>query len=296
MSDRHPITIVKRGVETRLDTYAYGIETKNGVHAAAALEDMVPEIPGRSGQTYVAGKRRRGGAAYLSMYVQEYAEDGAAQGADSYSGYLQNLDKLFKLFDTSMEQIIVREYTDVVPDGASLASYNYREALCEVGMMLAPELRGRHYGRLVVECLINDGSWREKTLRTQTIGTTAGTFSVGLLAGGTAHIEDAVICVDGPVTNPVIRDVATGHQVQYNGTVANGQQLVIDCANWLAKKGSGLEFNAATGTNVMGDIVSFGVFSPRLWALSADSTTCFFNGSSLGANTRLRIQARRRFL
>lgn len=297
MSSLHPITVVRNGVETRLDNHAYDIETKNGVHFIPGMVGASPAVPGRSGQIYVPGKRRGPGAIYLSMSVQETNTAGVAP-ADGYQGWKANLDALFKLFDTTMAQIAVREYTDVVPLGqTNLSTYNYIEALCSVEMAIAPEIQGRYFGRFTVECIINDGCWREKTEQTIIAGTAAGTLNLTGLAGSTAHIEDAIFCIDGPVTNPRLTDPSTGHYIQYTGTIANGTQWVIDCGLWKSVTGTGLDFNVAAGTNATALTTAVGLFSPRLYGISnADTPATTFSGSSMGANTRVRVKARRKFL
>ena len=344
MTDRHLITIVKNGIETRLDSLAFGIQTKNGVHSVSSVKSPAIELPGRTGTVYYPGRRRGPGALYLSMYVQECDNTGFVP-EDAYPKFMQNMDTLFSLFNTRFSQIAVREYTDPVPDfilnsnispdpfndnlyyftdlssagtqlysisgftedpvydqtyiipEGSLDAYNYREAICEVEMSIAPELRGRYWGQMVVECKINDGSWREKALNTITVGATAGTYNLTALVGSTDDIEDAIICLTGPITNPKITDPLSGHYIQLNRTLTSGQQWVIDCRTWASVIGTGLNFNATAGTSVTADTVSVGPFSPALYGISADITPKMaLAGTGTSGVTLLRVQARRRFL
>ena len=343
MTDKHLITVVKNGVETRLDTLAFGIQTKGGVHGMPGMKSPAVQIPGRTGDVYHPGRRRGPGAVYLSMYVQECDEDGFVP-EDAYPKFLENIDSLFSLFNTRFSQIAIREYMDPVPDfissnisldgmnpglyyftgiasagtglysvagmtedpvydqtylvpEVSLDAFNYREAICEVEMSVAPELRGRYWGQLVVECKINDGSWREKTVNTINVGSTAGLYNLTALAGSTEDIEDAVLCVNGPVTSPKITDPLSGHYVQLNGVLAAGQQWVVDCRTWSSVIGTDLNFNATAGTNVTSQTVSSGPFAPSLYGISADvMPKMSFAGTGMGAETQLRVQARRRFL
>lgn len=295
MTDKHLITVVKNGVETRLDTLAFGIQTKSGVHGMPGLKSPAVQIPGRTGDVYYRGRRRGPGAVYLSMYVQECDEDGFVP-ADAYPKFLENIDSLFSLFNTRFSQIAIREYIDPVSEG-NLNAFNYREAICEVEMSIAPELRGRYWGQLVVECKINDGSWREKTVNTINVGAAVGTHNLTALAGSTEDIEDAILSLTGPITNPKITDPLTGHYIQLNQTVAAGTQWVIDCRTWASVIGTGLNFNATAGTNVTAQTVSSGPFAPSLYGISADiMPKMALAGTGLSGATLLQVRARRRFL
>lgn len=344
MSDRHPITIVKNGIETRLDSLAHGIVTKSGIHIMAGSKEADADIPGRTGTVYRPGKRRGPGSIYLQMYVQE-CDDLGYVPEDSYPQFLANLDRLFRLFNTRFSEITIREYLDDIPSvligegitpdpfyaglystsglisagtglyepsaGMSLVdtglyslpvgaldAYDYREAVCKVDMMVTPELRGRYWSQFAVECIISSGSWTEKTSHTITAGTTTGTFTLDELDGTTDDIEDAVICVDGPITNPKITDPYTGHYVQLTSfALAAGQQWVVDCANWESVTGSGLDFTTVGGTNRIAQTVSSGPFAPRLFGIAAGSPPAItLSGTGTGAGTRIRVKAKRRFL
>lgn len=295
MTDKHLITVVKNGVETRLDTLAFGIQTKSGVHGMPGLKSPAVQIPGRTGDVYYSGRRRGPGAVYLSMYVQECDEYGFVP-EDAYPKFLNNIDSLFSLFNTRFSQIAIREYIDPVSEG-NLNAFNYREAICEVEMSIAPELRGRYWGQLVVECKINDGSWREKTVNTINVGAAVGTYNLTALAGATEDIEDAILSLTGPITNPKITDPLTGHYIQLNQTVAAGTQWVVDCRTWASVIGTGLNFNATAGTNVTAQTVSSGPFAPSLYGISADTMPKMaLAGTGLSGATLLQVRARRRFL
>lgn len=282
--------------EIRLDTLAFGIVTKGGLHGTQSMKSPGIDIPGRTGTVYYKGRRRGPGFVYLKMYVQECDEVGYV-APDSYPKFLENKDKLFALFNTRFNQIAIREYTDLVPAGASLAGYNYREAICEVEMAIAPELRGRYWGELVVECKINDGSWREKTVNTINVGAAVGTYNLTALAGSTEDIEDAILSLTGPITNPKITDPLTGHYIQLNQTVAAGTQWVVDCKTWASVVGTGLSFNTTAGTNVTANTVSVGSFYPSLYGISADTMPKMaLAGTGLSGATLLQVRARRRFL
>jgi hypothetical protein len=295
----NPVVIIKGGVTTRLDTMAYnvGLRTAGG---SAAMRGEVVKVPGRSGSIYLPGRQRDDGVMILEMWVSDDNTDGAQQ-SDRYLTWRSNLDTLMRLFDTRYGQITVREYlTKLTAPSDSLPSTGYREATCEVRAAIDPELFGWAYGALKVELVINDTYWRDyqDLTFTSTQGTGAvATHTMSNWAGATAPTEDCAFIVDGPITDPKVTDVISGHWVQYTGTLASGTQWVVDSSAWASVTGSGIEWTYSSGTSVTANTVAQGLYSPRLYAVSpwASGPTVKLDGTGAGANTRLRIKGRRKF-
>ena len=57
-----------------------------------------------------------------------------------------------------------------------------------------------------------------------------------------------VITITGQAINPVITDITTNTSLSFNGTVAEGQKLVLDCANKTAKLGGANVISKISGT------------------------------------------------
>lgn len=287
----NPVTAVRGGVETRLDTLAYNISTKGGIGGSmAALRGSSAIAPGRSGSIYRRGRKREEGRAILSMWAQDTDVDGA-YGADSYSTWRANQDKLLMIFDTQNEQIELREYITPVPLGQSLAGKPYRRAMVEVRAAIDPEMVGRAFGEFKVECVINDVYWEDSALQSwiSPVGTSAvGTHNMTAFNGMTAPIEDAVITVTGPATNPKLTDPRTGHWVQLSEAVASAAVWTLDCKTWASSVG---------GVSKTAKTTSSGPFSPRLFGVSpADGAPQVqFSATGAGTGTKVQVQARRKF-
>lgn len=298
-TSRNPLVIVKSGVTTRLDQIAYNVSLRKVAHLAGQ-RGQVLALPGKSGSVFQKGRQRDDGVVILEMWAQDTDADGGFV-ADPYLQWRSNMDTLLRLFDTQQGQITLREYTTKLSEPSiSLPSTGYREALCEVRTAIDPELVADWLTSFKVELIINDVYWRDyqdTTFTSPTGGSAVATHTMSGFAGGTAPIEDSVICVDGPIANPKVTDIVSGHSVNYTGTVSNGTQWVVDSALWASVTGTSLDFNVASGTNVTASTIAQGTYSPRLFAVTASASgpQVSLSGTGTGANTRLRIKGRRKF-
>lgn len=98
--------------------------------------------------------------------------------------------------------------------------------------MISPEtMAARQRGQFTATFMVPAVFWRDENT-TSTASTASATLPKDLplthLVGGTAPIDDAVITVAGPITNPRVTDLETGNWVQYTGTVPTGQNWVVD--------------------------------------------------------------------
>jgi hypothetical protein len=295
----NPIAVIKGGTTTRLDTMAYNVALRRA-GGLAPMRGTAVAVPGRSGSIFVPGRQRDDGVMILEMWATDDSVDGVLQ-SDRYLTWRTNIDLLMRLFDTKTGQITVREYlTKLSSPGASLPASGYREALCEVRTTIDPELVGWAFGALKVELVINDTYWRDYQDTTFTSVSGAGavaTHTMTSWAGATAPTEDAAFIVDGPITNPKVTDVISGHWVQFTGSLASGSQWVVDSAVWASATGVGIEWDTAAGSSVTAATVAQGLYSPRLYGVSAwdNGPTVKLEGTGASTNTRLRIKGRRKF-
>jgi hypothetical protein len=110
-------------------------------------------------------------------------------------------------------------------------------------------------------------------------------------------MEEHIIVVSGPATNPRITDPATGSWVQYNGTIATGTDWQVDATNYTSRTGSSLLFTIGGGTNAIA-LTSQGGGGQRLMALQprAGGPQLTLTCTSPGAGTQIRARGRRKFL
>jgi hypothetical protein len=310
LTSPHPLTVTKDGVEYRLDTLAYNISTKRGVVNMAPLRGSGAELPGRSGSMYLPGKRRDTGRVILTMWARHATVDGVHYD-DPYVGWRKNMDFLLQLFDTSQNQILLKEYlpenihTAVVatdsPDPDTPGA-SYREALVEVTAAIDPEVIGRYLGKFTVECRINDVYWSDgddSDFTSPLASDAVAVHDIASFAGATAPMEDLLICVDGRLNSPILRDVVSGHELQLNRNLAIGEQWAINTTTWKSAVGNAINFDPSLGTSVSELTIPVGNYSPRLFAMTprsgSRSPQVQLLGTSTNVNTRLRIVGRRRF-
>lgn len=290
-----PLTVVSNGSEIRLDTLAHNISTKNGIVRMAPMKGNAQEVPGRHGSLYKRGRRRGEGIVILNMWASDQDVDGI-YGSDRYVTWRNNMDKLLAIFDTSMNQIELREYIDPA------APTVYRRAFCEVRSAIDPEVMGRAFGKFTVECIINGTFWEDSVVQTfssPTGATAVATHNMTVFSGMTAPIEDAVISVTGPLGNPFLVDPLSGHRVDLGMTLAAGQQWRLDASLWETAQGTGINFTPGAGTSVTGITVAKGPYAPRLFGVTAENQGTApriqLGGTGASTGTQVRVQARRKF-
>lgn len=290
----NPISVIKDGVTTRLDTLAYNISTRKGIVHMAGLRTTGEVVPGRHGRPYVPGQRRETGKILLNMWAQDKDVNGAP-GADPYVVWRSNMDKLLRIFDTTFQQVTIVE---------QLSGTDIRYADCEVTSAIDPDYLGRAFGKFIVELEINNTFWTNDTDLEWSSATGTGANAAGALqnittfAGATAPMEDYLILVDGPWTSPEIVDGVTGHSLKYNGTLANGRQWLIDTTLWNSLEGPNtMGYTGTGGTSVITSTISSGYYSPRLFGLTPRDPNPQLKllGSGLGAASRVRVKGRKKF-
>jgi len=296
MTTTSAIPITVDGV--RLDTYAWNIETKNGRFYVPGVRGSNAQVPGRHGSLFVPSKKFDDGRFILSMWAQGTDVNGAAPGSGTeYNQFRKNMDQLMSLFTKRPFLMDVQK-----DDGSG----TMRQAFCEVIQAIDPDVFGVNpTGKFTVELDIPGVFWQDtadQNYSSLTGVTTSFSFSLAAFAGATAPMEDLYLVVDGPIANPRIIDAATGHYIQYNGTVAGGNQWVVNTTLWTSKVGAGIAFTQS-GTDVTNLTVFTGAHAPRYLALTpknGDLTTAptmqlTNTGSSSGA-TQMRVRGRRKFL
>lgn len=274
----------------RLDTLAYNISTKSGVVHMAAIRGVSDVIPGKNGSMYSPGKRREEGRIILSMWANDTDVDGNFLSSDRYANWRKNMDMLLMLFDTSLAQVTVTE---------QVSTTEQRMAICEVRASIDPEVLGRVYGEFKVELIINDTFWManaDSEFVSPTGTTAVALHSLSPFAGATAPMEDLIAIVDGPLTNPSLTDIRSGHLCRYNGALPAGQQWQVNTTTWRSVTGAGLEYSTTGGTSVTAQTVAYGLHAPRLFALSADAPPKVrLDGTAAAATTRFRLKGRKKF-
>ena len=277
---------------TRLDTYAYNIETIDGRIRVPGRRGADAVVPGRHGVIPFTGKTFEPNEIVLKMWVIGADVDGAIPGGSSaLAEFRKNVDALTLLFSGGSGLLDVRQ---TWPAGV-------RQALCQV--LQSYDMSGRAVqptATFSVALSIPGAFWQDVSTSdySSATGLTSGTtVTMATYDGATAPMEDHMIVVSGPATNPRLTNPTTGAWVQYNGTIAAGTDWQIDCATYGSRVGSSILFTAGGGTNAIAS-TSQGTGGTRLMTLTPRvggpqlTLTC----TSPGGGTQIRARGRRKFL
>jgi hypothetical protein len=274
---------------TRLDTLAYGIESFEGRVGMPGKVGGNIQVPGRHGSIWVPNKVYDENSVTLKMWVQGTDVNGAVPSS-AVASFRANLDTLYLIFNKSAGLLDVRQ---TWPSGD-------RQCFAECLEAIDPSVFGvLPAGRFNVALNLPSPFWQDVATADYTSAsslTSGVTLTMATYDGATAPIEDSIIVVRGPATNPRITDVASGGWVQLNGTIATGTDWQVDSGNWTSKTGANLAFGAG-GTNVIAT-TGYGGAGPRFLTLSPRSggPQVTLTGTALGASTQVLARARKKYL
>lgn len=288
--DVRPITV--NGV--RLDTLAYNVSSKIGLANAAGLRGANPTPSGRDGSIWTSGKKRNEGSLSISMWASPLTEVGVAptevdftteatKGL-AYDQWRTNMDKILSLFDSSRALLDVRIKTG--PDVG-----DERQAFCEVVDAIDPT--GMHaFSEFTISLKVPAVYWQDPN--SVQYESPVGVGAVALhsaveFSGSTAPMNDLVLSVLGPITNPRITDEASGHYVQLNQALTTGQTWTLDSSTWAS---------TVAGLSVVADTISVGVYNPKLFTLTppiSGDPSIRLGGTAPGAATQLVVAGRRKY-
>ena len=241
-----------------LTTYAYTIRYLGAPLNVPPRRGENLVIPHKTGRGWV-DKRPDQRVVTLAMWVQNVLANTGAAGGDA--AMLSNLDTLRGLFARDGQHTLKHQYGLIT-----------RLATAEVVSEVVFELMGKdNVYFLEVEFLLADPWWYAESATT--VGPTTMTASPQNLTvtnAGSRRSEAGVFTITGQVTNP--RLTIGSYWVQYTGTVAYGQSLVINVGTFIA---------TLAGADVSGDITHEGgvVWLP----IPAGANTLTFTGSGLGS-------------
>lgn len=99
--------------------------------------------------------------------------------------------------------------------------------------------RGRFGGRLVTitaQFEAHDPFWYGLELDTKqlSLNIPAGQSIEQTISCGGSVLIDPTLWIKGPVTRPVIRNLTTGTEIKFRGTLSSSQYLIVDCFRFLA--------------------------------------------------------------
>lgn len=189
-------------------------------------------VPGRHGVIRTPGKKFTPGEVVLPMWVVGATSYGAIPfGSAAREEFIKRRDELLRLF---FADTVTLAYTR--PDGT------VTQAACEVRDVIDfTRVGAEPLAKVNVALSILDAFWRDVTPVSQTItGATGAVAALTAFAKATAPMADLQVTFFGPVNNPKLQHSEAS--LQYNGVIAAGRELQLDCGNWSATDGSGTEW------------------------------------------------------
>lgn len=213
-----------------LSSWAYLAPSVAGMFTAPARRGGNVTVPGRHGAVRTP-KRFEPNEIVLPLWINGAAADGSIPGGSTAAKewYLRRDELLRVLYANPL----LLEFTR--PDGSP------RSARAEVVDVLEfDRIQMVPAAQVNVALTLFEGFWFDTDPVSQIItGTTGVTAELTAFAGATAPMADLTLTFTGPVNNPQLNLGAGDAYVKYNGTVASGQQLVIDTAAWQVSPGTG---------------------------------------------------------
>lgn len=292
ITSSYPVTVDSIG----LHTLAWSIETKEGRDIMPAVKDSNLDVGATHGDLWVPNKKYGPGKFYLKMWVAGQDADGVVP-ADNYKKYRDNLDQLLLLFTPRYRKLDVRQQLDKL--GTSI-----RQAYMETTAIIDPSrvANNPYTSKFVVELTNSDAFWQDVTDKNYDSGLAVTNNTVATLTeflGATAEMTDLWVVVDGPAASGTkVLDETTGHFIQLVRTLSSTEQWVINTTDYTSKVGTGIAFTSG-GVDEFGRTLYGGNHNPALFGLTprvGGAPQVRIQGTGFGANTRLRIRGKRKYL
>lgn len=220
----------------------YFPEKSTGIRTVPAKRSSSISYPGVDGEAFLTGAPYVPGGVAVTMYVE---------GTD-HQAFMQNFEFLNGLFLQRHKLLTLRHDYDS-------AGTVYREALVKCVSSTAPKMLDMKSGLIDYALEIPGSFWRagsDSTSASPVLTTSTQTYTVTALTGGNAPVADSLIRVKGAISGATITDVATGSQITITAPLLSTEYLVIDPANWVARKQSSNTWSLTGGTDFANNVVS----------------------------------------
>lgn len=281
----------------RLDTLAWNIEKIR--RSVAARREANVDVPGRDGVIASLNDTLEPASIGLDMFVRGTDEDGLVPGGTTSRDKMwANLDELVHLFGTRHRLLEVTEY---------VTATQQRRAFAKVTDTIAPDLNlSGSAGTFTVGLEIPSGTWEDVNTSDWTSGqvTSGVAQEVTTLQGATERIQDAVVMVQGPVTNPRVTDQATGAYVELLGALTAADYWRVNVGTWASRVGTALTLGSAdtAGTDRQADTRFGGTRSAAAFLpmvpvrdTGARRVKIALSGTGITTATRVHVRARRKY-
>lgn len=268
-------------------TEAYNAATRTGRYSMPTQrgEDLV--LAGKSGYTFVPNKPYDAGLGALSVWVTGANTNGTIPATQTLrrQKFEDNMALMERLFTRRHRLCTIR---------AAQPDASIRRAFVQWDAWGEPEVvAGGTRATWTVGYTIPGVFWEDETATNQETAassTLPKNLDLTSFANMTGIIEDAVITVTGPITNPRVTDAETGAYVQFTGTVATATTWVINVAASTSVVNSVTQLANTTHTGGYLFLVI-----PNIFGTSA-TPRLTLSGTGGGAGTKFGVSARRKWV
>lgn len=268
-----------------LSNQQYKIAMYEGMDDSPAIVGGNLEIPFRSGLVWSPKTFSQARRTLTIVLLNQDPSTGIRPAAQDAQRALVDtaLDDLMKLFGQRHRLLtIVR----------TLSGGAVRQGYAEVVDPISPNQMLVNNAAFTVGLNFPQPFWEDQADQTHNapVPIVSGTtYTPSAFSAATAPMEDLVVTVTGPCTNPKVLDVASGFYFQYNGTIGAGQTMVVNSKLWTVTGTGGFTPSMANFVHTGG----------RLFSLTPD----YINGAQFimtftggSAATTLSIVGRRRYI
>lgn len=270
--------------------FGFNVATRTGRYSLPPRRGENDIIPGRSGARFIANKPFEEGVGALAIWVIGATEDEDGNYyipptvAERRLQFEENMQTLMRLFTRPHK---LSEIQAEYPGEEDL-----RRAFVEWREWSEPEvMAGGTRAEFAIAFTIPDVWWEDVDARSQSAsGSSSLTLNLTQFSGMTGIIEDGVLTVTGPITNPRITDSETGVWVQYNGSVGSGSSWVVD---------ANLGTSKVNGSSVIANTIHGGSYKLMTVANcfgSSNTPRLTLSGSGGSTSTGLSLSARRKWV
>jgi hypothetical protein len=271
-------------------TEAYNVSTQTGRWEMPGPRGDDLTLPGRSGYVFAPNKPLDAGVGSLAVWcIAKVPSTGAIPATQTLrqSQFSANMALLQRVFTRRHRLVTLR---------AQQADASWRTAAVQFTEWASPIVSaGGTRAEWSIGYTIPDVFWKDETDTTQQTATGATlpkTLDLTSFTNMTGIIEDAVITVTGPITNPRVTDTETGAWIQYTGTLASSAVWTIDCKAFTSSV-------APTVGSVLAATSHAGSYRfliiPNLNGVNA-YPQLVLSGSGGGTNTKFGVIARRKWV
>lgn len=268
-----------------MKTLAKNIETLGATLTMSGKRGANAQAAQRSGSIWTPLKPDDDGSMVWPMWVIGCDDNGAIPSGTDRTQFMARVDELTRIFNKPHALLDIRH---------TLADSSVRQCFAECTSVLNFTTQGYSpLGKVQVTLDIPSGYWQDVSDTVMAKDTNTATNRTFASTGATAPLDDALYTITGPVTNPRITDVIGGGYVQYNGTVASGQTLIIN-ANTFTVTATGFTPNLAnlvlvgTGGRLMRLIPSTAT-GQYTWQLTGSTMTAGTTGLAITGKRKFQL-------